>query len=116
MSFSTLTKLATRFYLGRQGQPQTHPTVEHLMTVLIFGLALTSLAAALRSGATIPLLFALQEVIIVTLMCCHRPNTVSQSNRRQETIELLLAWGGTALPLLLRPGLPAPTLMEDIGR
>lgn len=81
----------------------------------LLGLALASLRAALRSGAMMPLLFGVQELLIVVLLCAQHPNRASDRRGRQQLRAALLAWGGIGLPLLLRPEGAAPSAVVAIG-
>jgi protein-S-isoprenylcysteine O-methyltransferase Ste14 len=62
-----------------------------------------------------PLLFGLHKLVIVVLVWCQRPDRAPQLGGRQHQLAALLAWGGIALPLLLRPAVLASSTTYAIG-
>ena len=78
-----------------------HLSLSDLLVLLVYGWLLVPHVQAALQGQVLSLIFATQNLAVLVLLAAHRP---ARSTVRLWSLDAILAWAGTLLPLALQPG------------
>lgn len=83
----------------RASRPRLALSATDLALLIVLTALVSAHLRAALSGSLVSLLFAAQHAAIALLTLTHRP----AASHRANSLDLLLAWGGTLLPLAMQP-------------